>query len=332
MRAKRILFLLAGVYFANGVTMSGEAFAQAAGTSTDTKQPVAQVNPDGTSTTLSPPPPSGASNYLDDRLMWNHTVAAWSYKQLLTDPNHADFCLPANTIVTGETSGFYTATKATGTDQAAVAAAAAQKSASLSASSGQYLPIVVDRDGFPFSVFGGKNITEANKLLRPTDDKGQPLPVPVCAAIGTTPPILTEGDTLYVASGETDNAIRFGWDYGALAVPFKIQLAGKHSISGTSTLGGYFGFRIPMWDSGLVFSPIAFAGASNIATSSTTAGVTTSQTVAGLSFGGGLITRVKNSGFQIGLVAGIDHVDSAQPYAYNDKVWMSLEIGYSFAQ
>ena len=44
----------------------------------------------------------------------------------------------------------------------------------------------------------------------------------------------------------------------------------------------------------------------------------------------GLLFDVKDD-FHIGLVLGFDHVSSAQKYQYNDKPWVSFEIGYSFA-
>jgi hypothetical protein len=149
---------------------------------------------------------------------------------------------------------------------------------------------------------------------------------------GSTPcPRLYEGTQVEIPAKYLADAYRVGWDYGALVVPFKMQLSDGKPFTGSASVGGYLGYRFPLFDTGLVFSPVAFAGASNILTSATTGGKTTSQTVAGISYGFGLITDVKD-GFQAGVIYGYDHVNSAQPYLYNNKPWISFEIGYSFAK
>ncbi len=107
-------------------------------------------------------------------------------------------------------------------------------------------------------------------------------------------------------------------------------MTGKNAISGSASLGVYAGYRFPV-DTSIVLRPVVFVGGSYIPTSSSSGGTTTSQTVAGFSYGVGLLTNIKDS-LQAGVVLGFDHVDSAQPYAYNDKPWISFEIGYSFAQ
>ena len=78
-----------------------------------------------------------------------------------------------------------------------------------------------------------------------------------------------------------------------------------------------------------MISPVGFAGASNISVPSAS-DPSQSQTVAGFSYGGGFITSIKDD-VQLGVVVGFDHVD-APNYAYKDKPWLSLEIGYSFAK
>jgi hypothetical protein len=60
-------------------------------------------------------------------------------------------------------------------------------------------------------------------------------------------------------------------------------------------------------------------------------GKSSTQTLADPRYGFGPMTRVKD-GFQVGLIVGRDHVDSSQPCQYNDKPWLSFEIGHSFAQ
>jgi hypothetical protein len=145
------------------------------------------------------------------------------------------------------------------------------------------------------------------------------------------PNVLPQGKLAYITADVAASVdSRSGFDFGALAVPFKVQMTGKQAFSSSASLGGYVGYRIPVGtDSGLVISPILFAGASNISVPSQS-DPTTTETVAGLSYGIGFITTVKDS-IQVGLVVGFDHVDSAS-YAYNDKPWLSFEIGYSFAK
>jgi len=149
--------------------------------------------------------------------------------------------------------------------------------------------------------------------------------------LSSSPP-LPPGTPVYIDADVAKHAdYRVGFDYGLLAVPFKMQMTGKQSFSGSATLGGYIGYRIPLTDLGFEFSPVLFAGASNITVPTAPGSKSPTETAAGFSYGGGFIGRVKES-IQVGLVVGFDHVDSAQPYAYNDKPWLSLEIGYSFAQ
>jgi hypothetical protein len=149
--------------------------------------------------------------------------------------------------------------------------------------------------------------------------------VEVSAALPPGQMVYIEGDV----AGRAD--YRAGFDYGILAVPFKVQMTGKQAFSSSATLGAYIGYRIPVTDLGLEISPVFFAGASNITVPTAPGSANATETAAGFSYGGGFVTRVKDS-VQVGLIVGFDHVDSATPYAYNDKPWLSLEIGYSFAQ
>ncbi len=248
--------------------------------------------------------PNSGDNYLNDTLFWDRYIGL---KENLNDSDPT-ICISPRTRLMGASSSYDTVTVI---PDGAKPADGATKSK-------QYLEVQL---GAPRSLFGG-GPTSASKaaILRcPT--------IPTAVQQKTLQP----DQIAYLDVVDLPKAYRAGFDFGVLTVPFKIQLSGKHSFSGSASVGAYLGYRIPWPESGLVFSPILFAGASNISTSATTASGTTSQTVAGLSYGIGVITTVKDS-LQVGLVFGADHVDSAQPYAYNDKPWLSFEIGYSFTK
>lgn len=309
------------------------------------------------------PTQNSQENYKYDRMAWDHSVPAWSYADLKAN-RPPSLCLPSDTVVIGQAAGFTAVANQDdddsssddqtpdSPDQEAPAApgnppadhlgggAGSQRDGqdnkapkarkksdaqdggqeSDTKTQGQFLEVKVNPNHFLWGLFGMKR-DEAQKYLSDHADQQ------VCEGI-SSPATLPTDSSIYV---KPDNAQRWGWEYGALVVPFKMQLGGKHSFTGSASVGAYLGYSFPLWDTGLSVSPVAFAGASNISVPINNGKRDTSQTMAGLSYGLGLITRVKD-GFQVGLVFGKDHVDSAQRYQYNDKTWISFEIGYSFAQ
>ncbi len=253
------------------------------------------------------------------------------------------YCLPAHVRIQGLASGFTTA--------------AAQKapgpSEPTSTAPQNYVPAKLNTDALFFGLLGAqpKGIIEQPPQGAPeaqipgivvsthqqqtnagASNACNTLPISASTASKPVPMPITEATEFFISQTDLDNAaLRTGWDFGTLAVPFKIQLSKSHAFTGSGTVGGYLGYRMPFGDMALKLTPVIFGGASNISTSATTGGTTTSQTVAGLSYGFGIIGKIKDS-FQIGLVVGADHVDSAQPYKYNDKPWISFGLGYSFSQ
>lgn len=139
-----------------------------------------------------------------------------------------------------------------------------------------------------------------------------------------------EGDEFYINANDLDNVWRAGWEYGALAVPFKFQLSKGGTVTSQTSVGPYLGFRVPITDS-IVFSPVGFVGAAPITVSEKTGNTTSSHELAAITYGGGLLFTIKDS-FQAGLIFGADHVDSNAGYPYNDKLWVSFALGYSFAR
>ena len=250
--------------------------------------------------------PNSDNNYLDDRLLWDTKISAKA------DPKDESpsFCFPSRTRLLGHKSTLDTVTRtANGTN------------GSTPTQSEQYLQVILD----PEPVLFGFSYPPQAAIPAGTAN---------CSGFSTDKPPLAfnPGDIAYVSTTDLGTLdFRSGIDYGALVVPFKLQTTGKGSFTSSASVGGYVGYRIPWMDAGVTFSPVVFAGVSNISTSIVSGGKTTSQTLAGLSYGAGLLFTIKNS-IQVGAVVGFDHVDAAQPYAYNDKPWVSFEIGYSFAQ
>jgi hypothetical protein len=123
--------------------------------------------------------------------------------------------------------------------------------------------------------------------------------------------------------------MRVGITYGTLVLPFKYQLTGNQDFTGSSTVGGYVGYRWEwMHNLGTTLTPIVFAGASLIPVNETNEN---NSSTLGFSCGGGIIATLKGA-FQMGVVFGIDRVGSNANYQYNDNGWVSLEIGYTFLQ
>ena len=123
---------------------------------------------------------------------------------------------------------------------------------------------------------------------------------------------------------------RRGWTYGTLIVPYKYQIKGDRSLSGGATLGGYFGWRQTAWGTGLQY--VVFGGATKVDVPKTDAqGAVTTESLAGLSYGVGILGTLKND-FKLGLVVGTDRVSKSAGYVNNGKPWISLSLGVDFTQ
>lgn len=120
---------------------------------------------------------------------------------------------------------------------------------------------------------------------------------------------------------------RAGWSFGTLAVPYKYQLRGDRSLGGGATLGGYVGRRFMA--TGLSNQWIVFAGLTKVDVPTTKDGKPATEQLAGLSYGVGFLSSIKDS-FQLGLVIGADRVAKSANYANNGKAWASLSLGFDF--
>jgi hypothetical protein len=125
---------------------------------------------------------------------------------------------------------------------------------------------------------------------------------------------------------------RIGLSYGTLLVPYKYHLEGSKNFTGNATVGGYIGYRHYLDLIGLEMQYVCFLGAAPISVDITDAnGETSSQTLFGVSYGVGILGKVKNS-FNIGAVFGADKVNDSTNYISNGKPWIAVEIGYSFSK
>ena len=124
---------------------------------------------------------------------------------------------------------------------------------------------------------------------------------------------------------------RFGLTYGVLVVPYKYNFEGSENFEGNSTVGPFLGYRFDKTGYGFGVKAIAFIGGAAIKVDRTDEnGDNNDETVAGFSYGVGLIGEVKNE-FQLGIVFGQDKVSSGSDYEDNGKWWGAVALGFSFA-
>jgi hypothetical protein len=138
--------------------------------------------------------------------------------------------------------------------------------------------------------------------------------------------VLLEADDMLITPPD-----RFGLTYGTLMVPFKYHLKGNKDFTGGTSLGGYLGFRQDRsgW-TGLGLQYVGFLGAAMVSVPQTVDGQTTSQNMAGVSYGIGVLGTVKDA-FHMGLVLGADRVNASAHYKDNGKVWIAVSLGFDFS-
>ena len=120
---------------------------------------------------------------------------------------------------------------------------------------------------------------------------------------------------------------RYGYTFGTLVVPYKYQFKGDRSTSGGATLGGYVGYRATVYGSSTIV--MAFAGATKVDVPSTKDGKPVIDSLAGLSYGVGVLGSIKDA-FKLGVVVGADRVSKSANYVNNGKAWVSFSLGYDF--
>jgi len=141
--------------------------------------------------------------------------------------------------------------------------------------------------------------------------------------------VVAVGDTVAIPSKLLADSPpdRYGWTFGTLVVPYKYQVKGDRSLSGGATLGGYVGYRNTI--RGISTQLIVFGGATKVDVPRTVDGKSVVESMAGLSYGVGLLGSIKNS-FKLGFVIGADHVGKSVDYVNDGKPWISFSLGYDF--
>lgn len=274
-------------------------------------------------------------NYLGDGLSWDRAIEA------IGSDGHTKYCIPSGTVLIGETSSPDPTKKAL---EIRLETQSFPYFGHFGHPENVRFPEEKNgtdtfREGIDDGEVGPNNLTHIDGLNEKNEKPDQAYAfrrkakiecdrLPDSAAGFQN---LPEGTVANVDAELLPKAARTGWEYGILAIPFKLQLAHGKALTSTATGGGYVGVRLPI-ATGFVLSPIIFGGGSSVLVTNTDSNnKTTSQNLLAASLGGGLIFSIKNS-FHAGIVAGVDHVDSNVRYRYNNKWWLSFEIGYSLAQ
>jgi hypothetical protein len=121
------------------------------------------------------------------------------------------------------------------------------------------------------------------------------------------------------------------WDFvhGLLVVPFKYR-TGDGSLSGNSSIGYYAGTSF--YADTYTLMPFISAGLTEISVN-VDPDTDEVENASGLTVALGYIFK-DSSNFQIGAVLGIDHLGGSKGNAweYEDDPWISISVGYNFAQ
>jgi hypothetical protein len=114
-------------------------------------------------------------------------------------------------------------------------------------------------------------------------------------------------------------------DYGVLAIPYKMRFK-PFSIYPGGTLGGYVGKK----KQGLsgTSSAAFFGGFSSIPLNSSDS--ETIDNKFGFSAGLAYVWNIEDSGFQLGLISGVDLFDGVNTWVYKYQPWLSFSIGFGF--
>lgn len=123
---------------------------------------------------------------------------------------------------------------------------------------------------------------------------------------------------------------RYGLTYGALVVPYKYHFSGSKDFDGNSTVGPFLGYRFDRNSLGVGVKVVGFLGASAISVTHLVENTPKKETLAGFSYGIGILGEIKNE-FQLGLVFGKDRVGDDSGYEDNGKWWGAVALGFSFA-
>jgi hypothetical protein len=120
---------------------------------------------------------------------------------------------------------------------------------------------------------------------------------------------------------------RYGLTYGALVVPYKYFYSGSKDFISQTSIGPYFGYRSSTL--GFETKLIGFFGATTASVTQNVNGQNATQSLAGFSYGIGLIGEIKQS-FQLGIVIGVDKVSDSVAYPNSGQPWVAVSLGFEF--
>jgi hypothetical protein len=165
----------------------------------------------------------------------------------------------------------------------------------------------------------GLKVRVANVFGEAVDCSDNTTPLPKNIALTVPPTVLNEF-----------TPDRYGLTYGVLVVPYKYHFSGSKDFKGNSTVGPFLGYRFDRNTVGVGIKAVGFVGGSAIEVTRTNNNQTKTETLAGFSYGVGLLGEIKNE-FQLGVVFGADRVSKGSDYEDNGKLWGAVALGFSFA-
>jgi hypothetical protein len=116
---------------------------------------------------------------------------------------------------------------------------------------------------------------------------------------------------------------RFGWTYGGLVVPTKLQISDRSFTSSTS-LFPYVGYE--NWATGVSGTVVLAAGLGTVPAQSSTPGSGTTTTRAVFSVATGEIFKFGTI-FRAGVLVGTDTAGSKTGYKYQGRPWIGITLG-----
>jgi hypothetical protein len=94
-------------------------------------------------------------------------------------------------------------------------------------------------------------------------------------------------------------------------------------------MGPYLGYRLSKASYGLEVKFIGFLGATTASVNQNVNGQNTTQSLAGFSYGVGVIGEIKKS-FQLGFVIGVDKFSDSLAYPNSGQPWLAVSLGFEF--
>ena len=161
----------------------------------------------------------------------------------------------------------------------------------------------------------------------PTDCHGLPDFISPCKSLDGE-----KNKTYVVTADELRNQVLVrSWSSGVLVVPYKYGVAHHSLISGSITVGPYFGFTTDLYGTESIF--VLSAGITNVPIPTANPdGTVTNVNKQGLTVATGMIFKPggKASSVTAGFLLGVDQLGQNSQYQDNGKIWIGLYVGAGF--